>query len=72
MEHSTDMLEDGSRVGRYLVLVDVDGHVHAVSSGAVSVLTATDDGTILLLPAGRLLHIPRPLSTLLRWLDGRS
>lgn len=65
-------LHEGERVGRFVVLRDTDGRVHAVSSGAVAALCETEEGTLLMLPGGRLVHVPCPLSTLLGWLDGRT
>jgi hypothetical protein len=64
-------MTEGERVGRFLVLRDRDGHMHAVSSGAVAAICEVDDGTLLMLPAGRLIHVERPMSQILAWLDGR-
>ena len=65
------LLED-ERVGRFVVLRDRDGHLHAVSSGSVSALCETEDGVLLLLPGGRLIHVARPMPVVLAWLDGRG
>ena len=65
-------LEPGERVGRFIVLRDLDGKTHAVSAGAVGAACETDDGTLVLLPGGKLLHVPQGLATLLAWLDGRG
>jgi hypothetical protein len=65
-------LAEGERVGRFVILVDRDGQVHAVAAGAVGAVCQTEDGSLLLLPGGRLLHVDRPLGTVLAWLDGRS
>ena len=64
-------LVEGERVGKYVVLRDRDGHRHAVSATAVSALCEIEDGTLLLLPGGRLIQLDRPLSVVLAWLDGR-
>ncbi len=65
-------MTEGERVGRYLVLKDRDGHMHAVSSGAVSAICEVDDGgTLLLLPGGRMLQVERSMAVVLAWLDGR-
>ena len=65
-------LEEGERVGRYVVLRDRDGQLHAVSSSGVGAICETEDGAILMLPGGRLIHVHRPVATVLAWLDGRS
>lgn len=63
---------DGERVGRFVVLRDRDGQLHAVSAGSVGAVCETDDGVLLLLPGGRLIHVPRPMPVVLAWLDGRT
>ena len=65
-------LKEGERVGRYVVLRDRDGRLHAVSATGVGAMCETDDGAILMLPGGRLIHVPRPMAVVLAWLDGRS
>ena len=67
-----DGLSEGERVGRFVVLHDIEGRTHAVAAGAVGAVCETDDGTLLMLPGGRLIHVPRPMATVLAWLDGRS
>ena len=67
-----DGLEEGQRIGRFLVLRDQDGALTAVAAGAVSMMREVDDGTLLLLPGGRVLSVPRALRTVLGWLNGRS
>ena len=63
-------LEEGTRIGRFLVLRDMEGQRHAVAIGAVSALGETDHGTLLLLPGGRLIHVPQPMRRMLCWLAG--
>ena len=70
--HADEGLQEGQRIGRFLVLHDQDGQLHAVSAGAVSIMREADDGTLLLLPGGRVLSVPRALRTMLGWLDGRN
>ncbi len=65
-------LQEGDRVGRFLVVRDQDGILHAVAAGAVTVMQETDDGTVLLMSGGRMLSVPRALRTVLGWLDGRG
>jgi hypothetical protein len=60
------------RVGRFVVLRDIDGRTHAVAAGAVAAICETDDGALLMLPGGKLVHVPRPLEVVLAWLDGRN
>lgn len=64
------LLEQGERRGRFVVMHDLEGRTHAIGAGAVSALTETDDGSLLLLPGGKLLHVPQPLWRVLAWLDG--
>lgn len=63
-------LSEGVRVGRFVVVRDVDGRLHAVAATAVSAICpADDDGCVLLLPGARLLRVEQSLSTVLAWLD---
>ena len=64
-------LAEGERVGRYLIIRDVDGRRHAIGAGTVSAVTETDDGSLLLLPGGRLIQVPWEMGWVLDWLDGR-
>ena len=66
-------LADGTRIGRFVVLRDVDGRVHAVAAGSVSAVSEMDDGdTVLILPGGRMVRVERQLGTVVGWLDGRG
>ena len=65
-------LIEGMRMGRYVIVRDVDGRTHALASTTVVAACETDEGTLLMLPGAKLVHVPRKLSTVLRWLDGRS
>ncbi len=67
-----DCLAEGTRIGRFVVLRDLDGRTHAVAAGAVSALCETDDGALLMLPGGKMIHVPRPMEVILAWLDGRG
>ena len=69
---SGDELSEGERVGRFVVLRDIEGRVHAVAAGSVGAVCETDDGTLLMLPGARLIHVPRPMGVVLAWLDGRG
>ena len=65
-------VEDGQRVGRYVLVRDVEGRLHALAATSVSAVCETDDGALLMLPGGKLVHVPRPLLTVMEWLDGRG
>ena len=67
-----DGLKEGERIGRFLIVRDQDGCLHAVAAGAVSILREADDGTLLLLSGGKMLSVPRSMRTVLGWLDGRA
>jgi hypothetical protein len=64
-------LEEGERVGRFLILRDVDGVLHAVAAGSVAAVCEVDDGALLMLPGGRMVRVAKPLAVVLEWLDGR-
>ena len=63
-------LEDGTRVGRFVVLRDLDGKTYALATGSVAALCETEDGSLLMLPGGRMVHVGQPMEVLLGWLDG--
>jgi len=71
-DRNSGSLEDGQRIGRFVVLRDLGGQVHAVSAGSVGAVCETDDGSLLLLPGGRLIHVGQSLATVLAWLDGHG
>lgn len=64
-----DPLEEGERVGRFVILRDVDGRTHAVAPGSIAAICETDDGAVLMLPGGRMVHVPKPIAVVLGWLD---
>jgi hypothetical protein len=65
-------LVEGTRIGRFVVLRDVDGRRHAVAAGAVLAMADAEDGdTLLHVPGGRALQVPHPLTTVLRWFEVR-
>ena len=63
---------EGERVGRFVVLRDMDGALHAIAAGSVGAVCETEDGALLLLPGGRLVHVGHSMRTVLGWLDGRG
>lgn len=65
-------LHEGERVGRFVVFRDLEGNTHAVAASSVAATCQTDDGTMLLLPGGRMVHVPQVMSVVLAWLDGRG
>ena len=67
-----DTLEEGERVGRFVVLRDIDGRTHAVAPGSIAAVCETDEGALLMLPGGRMVHVPKPIALVLMWLDGRG
>jgi hypothetical protein len=67
-----DVLQEGQRVGRYVILRDIEGTMLAVAPGSIGAVCETEDGAMLMLPGGRMTHIPRPFAVVLGWLDGRG
>lgn len=66
-------LPEGSRVGRFVVVRDIDGTKHALAAGSVAAACQTDDGTtMVMLPGGKLVQVPHRLDVVLDWLDGRG
>lgn len=64
-------LVEGNRIGRFVVVRDIDGRRHAVAAGSVAAVCETDEGALLMLPGGRMVHLPHSLESVLAWLDGR-
>jgi hypothetical protein len=63
----------GTRIGRYVLLRDVDGHLHAIAATALIVASDAEDGeTVIQLPAARSLRLPVPLATVLMWFTGNG
>lgn len=65
-------LEDGTRVGRFVVVRDLDGKTYALAAGSVAALCETEDGALLMLPGGRMLHVAQSMEVILKWLNGHS
>lgn len=63
---------EGTRIGRFVLIRDIEGRMHAVAAGSVAAACETDDGTLLMLPGGRMVHVARPMMRVLSWLDGRG
>jgi hypothetical protein len=64
-------MQEGARVGRFVILRDIEGQIHAVAVASVPAMRETEDGTLLMLPGGKLLHVCHPMAQVLTWLDGR-
>ena len=61
-------LVEGIHIGRFIVLRDVEGNLHAVAAAAIAALCETDDWTLLMLPGGRLVQVQQDLGIVLSWL----
>jgi len=68
---TTDLTE-GQRVGRFVILRDLEGHLHAIAAGSVGAICEIDDGCLILLPGGRMIQVGQTLARVLGWLDGRG
>ena len=65
-------LSEETRISRFVIVRDLEGQTLAVAAGSVAAVCATDEGALLMLPGGWLVHVPRTLETVLGWLDGRG
>ena len=72
VDHAGDPLAEGTRVGRFVVVRDLEGQTLAVAAGSVAAVCAPAAGARLMLPGGRLVHVSQALETVLAWLDGRG
>jgi hypothetical protein len=63
-----DPVQEGSRIGRYVLLRDADGRLHALSATAVAALCETDDGCLLMLPGGNVMQVTHSMARVLAWL----
>jgi hypothetical protein len=66
---ATADFEDGDRMGRFVVLHDREGTLHAISASAIMAACETAEGTILLVSAGRMVVVEHSLRTVLSWLE---
>lgn len=65
----TEPLDEGERIGRYVTIRDADGVLHAVAPSSIAAVCETPDGTLLLLPGGRMVQVCQSLRKVLRWLE---
>lgn len=68
MTMDIQMIEEGDRVGRFVILRDVDGRLHAILATSVSLVCEADGGSMLLLPGGRAIMVDRDMGQVLAWL----
>lgn len=68
----SDDVEAAERIGRYVLIRDVEGRRIALAPHAVAAACEDDSGTLLMLPAGRLVIIPRPIEEVLGLLSPRG
>ena len=66
----SDSLVEGQRIGRFIIVRDISGQRHAIAAGAVTALAETDDGALILLAGGRMVHLSQPLQRIIQWLGG--
>ena len=60
---------EGQRVGDFVLLQDVDGQTYGVLASAVVALCDTEEGSVLVLPGGRVIQVRHSMATVLRWLQ---
>jgi hypothetical protein len=53
-------LEEGDRAGRFVIVRDRDGYLHALAAGAVGAVCEVEDGGVVILSGGRMLRVDRP------------
>jgi hypothetical protein len=63
-------VQEGERVGRFVLVRETEGHWHALSMQAVYAISELDDGCVLALYGGKLLRLSQPMDTVLAWLAG--
>lgn len=65
-------LVEGTRCGRYVLVRDREGTLHAVAASAVVALCEHEGTTTMLLPGGRVIVVEVGLPVVLGWLEGGS
>ncbi|MBP0447725.1 hypothetical protein J8J14_23520 [Roseomonas sp. SSH11] len=61
-----------TRVGRYVILIDVDGRTHAIAPTSVGAICEEDGQSILLLPGGKVVIIEADVIRTARILSGEG
>lgn len=67
----SERLAKGTRIGRFVILRDIDGRTYAVAAGSIAAVCETDEGALLMLPGGKLVHVARAMEVVLGWLNGK-
>ncbi len=62
-------LVEGTRCGRYVLVRDREGTLHAVAASAVVALCEHEGTTTMLLPGGRVIVVEVGLPVVLGWLE---
>jgi hypothetical protein len=63
-------MDAGARIGRFVIVRDVDGRLHALAPHAVAAICDDGEGgAILLLPGGRALRLDQPVEAIAAWLS---
>ncbi len=61
-------MDDGAQLGRFILVRDIDGRLHALSMSAVVAICAVeDDGSVLLLPGGRVVRLAQDVMQVAGW-----
>ena len=67
------MMEPVERLGRFLLLRDLEGTLYAIAPLAVLVAAATEDGgTVAMLVGGRAIRFSEDVRTVAQWFSGNS
>jgi hypothetical protein len=67
------MAKPVERLGRFLLVRDVEGTLYAVAPAAVLVVAAIeDDGTVAVLAGGRALRFSEDVRTVAMWFSGAA
>lgn len=67
-----EILEEGTRIGRFVLIRDITGVLHAISPYSVAAIREDETGSLLLLPGGRLIQVAQEMTTVLSWFDARG
>ncbi|MFC3125119.1 hypothetical protein ACFOD4_08610 [Pseudoroseomonas globiformis] len=62
-------MEEGERCGRFVMIRDADGRLHALSATSIAAICEDEGGgCLLLIPGGRMIRSERSLEEILAWL----
>lgn len=65
-------MESGTRIGRFVVVRDVDGRLHAIALGAISAVSDDGEGGAMLMVHGMRLHVEQSVEAIMVWIAGPS